>query len=231
MKTILDWNAFNKSGQIVLSTASLSMISALIRGLEVGAVSSIENGIEAFASPSIPSHCFITYIKSDLIRGLEFTLPKNQEESIIPEGGINIVELGEFNANILMNHIVMVARPPFLDQYEDEAVAWLKTMEKRNKDKYGILNLFAYLGIGSNQPGQEVCAQFTARFLIDMLNIINKHPNPNIYALPNKWILENKSSPYDQMVWFKEQHWDIPFTKTVSSEYNPQEEIRAPEDI
>jgi hypothetical protein len=222
MKTILDWSVFARSGLICLSTSTLSVISALIRGGEVATEEGIIEGAEAIVDSEIPSHSFITYIKNDLIKGIEMTWPKDEENNIIPTGGINVFDLGELGANKLLNHIVMVASPPFLKEYEFEATQWIKDKEKYDKDKYGILNLFAYMGIGQNQEHAEVCSQFTTQYLIDMNEYFS-------YLLPVKWTKENKVSPYDQKLWFKENKWDIPFTKQVEDNYNSQEEIESNE--
>ena len=224
MKTILDWSKFAESGLICLSTDTLSVISALIRGLEVATVTNPIKGAESLINPKIPSHCFITYTKNDLIKGIEMTWPKDDEDNIIPEGGVNIFDLGKESANVLQDHIVLLARPPFLDTCDNRAIEWIKDKEKYDRDKYGILNLFAYMGIGVNQPHQEVCAQFTKTYLFDMMKY-----SPT-YKLPDKWVKENKVSPYDQMNWFKENKWDIPFTKIVDNNYDPHEEILAPEE-
>jgi hypothetical protein len=226
MKTVLDWSKFNESGLICLSTDTLSVISALIRGLEVATVTDPIKGVGAVADYRVPSHCFITYIKNDLIKGIEMTWPKDEEDNIIPTGGVNVFDLGSMSSNALLNHIVMLARPPFLDSQidSDAALNWIKDKEKHDKDKYGILNLFAYMGIGSNQPHQEVCAQFTKTYLADMENF-----SPT-FLMPDRWFKENKVSPYDQMLWFKENGWDIPFTKQVEDNYYPNQEIISPEE-
>ena len=112
MKTILNWDAFATSGQICLSTDTFSVISALIRGLEVGTVSTVAKGAGAIVNPSVPSHCFITYVKDDLIRGIEMTWPKDNEDHFIPTGGVNILEMGEKSASVLKDHIVLLAQTP-----------------------------------------------------------------------------------------------------------------------
>ena len=229
MKTVLNWDAFATSGQICLSTDTFSVISALIRGLEVETVSTVAKGVEDFVSPSVPSHCFLTYLKDDLIRGIEMTWPKDNENHFIPTGGINILEMGEKSANILQDHIVMLARPPFLDDYEEAALNWIKDKEKYCRDKYGIMNLFAYMGIGNNVPHEQVCAQFTKNYLKDMQSIVSRTPS-YVYTLPDKWTKENKVSPEDQKEWFIANKWDIPFLKQVPDDYDPHKEVEAPEE-
>jgi hypothetical protein len=224
LKTILDWSKFAMSGQICLSTQTLSVISALIRGLEVGTVTNVTKGAGSLVDPNIPSHCFITFVKNDLIKGIEMTWPKNEEENFIPEGGVNVFDLGDMVSDALVYHIVMLARPPFIPELEDNAIQWIKDKEKYDKDKYGIWNLFAYMGIGENHPHEQVCSQFTATYLNDMQKLYPK------YSLPIKWYQKNKVSPYDQLLWFKENKWNIPFTKQVNDSYYPNEEIIAPND-
>ena len=118
-------------------------------------------------------------------------------------------------------------RPPFLDDYEEAALKWIKDKERYCKDKYGIMNLFAYMGIGNSAPHEQVCSQFTKNYLADMLSIVSRTPK-YAYTLPDKWTKENKVSPEDQKEWLLANHWNIPFLKEVEDNYDPHKEVEAP---
>jgi hypothetical protein len=226
MKRVFDLTELTTPGTQIFSTETFSPISVFIRGAEEAErLHSLIGGIEAFVNPSIPSHSFlISHVTSGgNIMCSEMTWPY---EVCTSHNGNNIFDLTvDYDLNQLGNHVCGVFRAPCLDDdygLQAKATDWMRTQHKLGL-QYGIMNLFADLGIGKINNREEVCIQYCIAFHIWLQNLTGS------FTLPSNWIIDkdkpNVISLQEFVIWAREQGWAKNYVKEVADDFDPHKEI------
>ena len=224
-------------GTICFSTETLSVISALIRGLETAAEDAKEgdtpaqdvvDGALAVVNPAIPSH---TFIVKDVSAGgniecFEYTYPYNP---VTARKGANIFNLTEeYSLKTMGNHLIAIVRPPCLDDNLDlqaQSTAILEQFWREGAD-YGILNLLADMGIGKIDYNKYVCIQGSLRYLIWLQQKTGSFTLPDSFLINDKGIIKpNVVSLETVLEWTGKQGWGRQLSKEVPD--NDSQEITA----
>lgn len=235
---VFNFDEISIPGTIVFSTETLSVISALIRGLETAAqdakdgdstAQDIIDGAIATVNPAIPSH---TFIVKDVSAGgniecFEYTYPYDPNTA---NKGANIFNLTEeYSLKTLGNHLIAIVRPPCLDDNLDlqaQSTAVLEQFWREGAD-YGILNLLADMGIDKIDYNKYVCIQGSLRYLIWLQQLTKSFTLPDTFIIDDKGIIHpNVVSLETVFGWCEKQGWERQLTKDIPDS-DPTAEITA----